>query len=81
VTEEVVVVGTRGDARSPLDSIVPVDVITADDIAAAHSFGGNLGELLQALAPSFNFPASRTREQGTMYARRNCELNKCVSFA
>jgi len=56
VTEEVVVVGTRGDARSPLDSTIPVDVITADDIAAAHSFGGELGELLQALAPSFNFP-------------------------
>lgn len=56
ITEEVVVVGTRGDARSPLDSAVPVDVISADDIAAAHSFGGELGELLQALAPSFNFP-------------------------
>jgi iron complex outermembrane receptor protein len=56
VVVEVVVIGTRGDARSPLDSAVPVDVISADDIAAAHSFGGELGELLQALAPSFNFP-------------------------
>ncbi len=56
VTEEVVVVGTRGDARSPLDSAVPIDLISAEDIAAAHSFGGELGELLQALAPSFNFP-------------------------
>ena len=54
--EEVVVVGTRGDARSPLDSAVPVDVISAEDIAATQSFGGELGELLQALAPSFNFP-------------------------
>ena len=52
VTDEVVVVGTRGDARSPLDSTVPVDVITADNIAAAHAFGGELGELLQALAPT-----------------------------
>lgn len=56
VTEEVVVVGSRGDARDPLESAVPVDVISADEIAAAHSFGGELGELLQALAPSFNFP-------------------------
>ena len=56
ITEEVVVVGTRGEARSPLDSAVPIDVISADDIAAAHSFGGELGELLQALSPSFNFP-------------------------
>jgi len=56
VTEEVVVVGSRGDARNPLESAVPVDVISADEIAAAHAFGGELGELLQALAPSFNFP-------------------------
>lgn len=56
VTEEVVVVGTRGDARNPLDSAVPVDVINVDDIASTHSLGGELGELLQALAPSFNIP-------------------------
>jgi iron complex outermembrane receptor protein len=56
VTEEVVVVGSRGDARNPLESAVPVDVISSDDIAATQSFGGELGELLQALAPSFNFP-------------------------
>jgi len=55
-TEEIVVVGTRGEARDPLESAVPVDLITADEIAAAHSFGGELGELLQALAPSFSFP-------------------------
>jgi hypothetical protein len=55
-TEEIVVVGTRGEARDPLKSAVPVDLISADEIAAAHSFGGELGELLQALAPSFSFP-------------------------
>ena len=55
-TEEIVVVGTRGEARDPLESAVPVDLISADEIAAAHSFGGELGELLQALAPSFSFP-------------------------
>ena len=56
VTEEVVVVGSRGEARDPLATAVPVDLISAEDIAAAHSFGGELGELLQALAPSFSFP-------------------------
>ena len=56
VIEEVVTIGTRSDARQPLDSAVPVDVISADDIAGAQSFGGELGELLQALSPSFNFP-------------------------
>lgn len=56
ITEEVVVVGSRGEARDPLATAVPVDLISAEDIAAAHSFGGELGELLQALAPSFSFP-------------------------
>ena len=55
-TEEIVVVGTRGEGRDPLESVVPVDLISADEIASAHSFGGELGELLQALAPSFSFP-------------------------
>jgi len=55
-TEEIVVVGTRGEARNPLESAVPVDLISADDIASAHALGGELGELLQALAPSFSFP-------------------------
>jgi iron complex outermembrane receptor protein len=56
ITEEVVVIGTRGEARDPLASAVPIDLISADEIAAAHAFGGELGELLQALAPSFSFP-------------------------
>ena len=54
--EEVVVVGTRGDARDVLSSPVAVDVITANDIVNVSTLGGELGELLQALAPSFNFP-------------------------
>src|SRR5690606_36604714 len=52
----IVVVGTRGESRSALDSPVPVDVITADDIAPVESLGGELGELLQSLTPSFSFP-------------------------
>ncbi len=56
ITEEVVVIGTRGEARDPLASAVPIDLISADEIAATHAFGGELGELLQALAPSFSFP-------------------------
>jgi iron complex outermembrane receptor protein len=56
VAEEVVVVGSRGDGREATDSAVPVDVISADDIAQAYSLGGELGEVLQALSPSFNFP-------------------------
>ncbi len=48
ITEEGVVVGSRGEARDPLASAVPVDLISADDIVAAHSLGGELGYLLQA---------------------------------
>ncbi len=54
--EEIVVVGSRGDARDPLESMVPVDVISADEMQDVATLGGELGELLQALAPSFNFP-------------------------
>ncbi len=55
-TEEIVVVGTRGGPRNALDSAVPIDVIGADEIAQIAALGGELGEVLQALAPSFNFP-------------------------
>lgn len=54
--EEIVVVGARGEGRDPLESMVPVDVISADDMQSVATLGGELGELLQALAPSFSFP-------------------------
>ena len=54
--EEIVVVGARGDGRDPLESLVPVDVITADEMAVISTNGGELGELLQSLSPSFSFP-------------------------
>ncbi len=54
--EEVVVVGTRGEPRSALDSPVPVEVIGADEIRSVSALGGELGELLLAVSPSFNFP-------------------------
>ncbi len=56
LAEEIVVVGSRGDGRAALDSAVPIDVIGADEISQIASLGGELGEVLQALAPSFNFP-------------------------
>ena len=54
--EELVVVGSRGEGRDPLQSMVPVDVIGADQMQQVATLGGELGELLQALAPSFSFP-------------------------
>ncbi len=54
--EEIVVVGSRGEGRDPLQSMVPVDVITADEMQKIATAGGELGELLQALSPGFSFP-------------------------
>lgn len=70
--DEIVVVGTRGDARSALESPVPVDVIGAEQIARVESLGGELGELLQELAPSFSFP--RQSNSGTADHVRAAQL-------
>jgi iron complex outermembrane receptor protein len=53
--EVVVVTGTRTAARTALESTAPVDVIAGGALAAAGSYGGELGAALQNLAPSFNF--------------------------
>ncbi len=75
LTEEVVVVGTRGEGRNPLDSAVPVDVITAEQIAEVYSFGGELGEVLQALSPSFNFP----RQSNSGLGDHDCRYRRRTS--
>jgi iron complex outermembrane recepter protein len=54
VGEIVIVTGTRTIGRTALASPVPVDVVTADDIARVGAYG-ELGQALQILAPSFNF--------------------------
>jgi iron complex outermembrane receptor protein len=61
--DEIVIVGSRGDAREPLESMVPVEVITADEMQMVATNGGELGELLQALEPSFNFPRQSNSSQ------------------
>ena len=54
--EQIIVTGTRARNRTVLDSTVPVDVLTAQDLQAAGSLGGELGQALQVLLPSLNFP-------------------------
>jgi iron complex outermembrane receptor protein len=52
--DEIIVTGTRVQGRSRLDTVAPVDVITADSLARSGTT-----EVNQALAyqlPSFNFP-------------------------
>ncbi|WP_039747883.1 TonB-dependent receptor plug domain-containing protein [Solimonas variicoloris] len=54
--QQIIVTGTRAKDRTVLDSAVPVDVITAQDLQAAGSVNGELGQALQVLLPSFSFP-------------------------
>ena len=54
--DEIIVTGTRVKGRTALDSPVPVDVLSARDLAKTGAVGGELGQALQSLAPSFNFP-------------------------
>lgn len=54
--DTVLVTGTRGTARTVLDSPVPVDVLTAADLKATGASNGELGQALQALLPSFSMP-------------------------
>lgn len=54
--DTVLVTGTRAKNRTVLDSPVPVDVLTAEDIKATGALNGELGQALATLLPSFNFP-------------------------
>ncbi len=54
--ETVIVTGTRASDRTALDSASPIDIVTADDLRAAGAVNGELGQALQNLLPSLNFP-------------------------
>ncbi|WP_163934910.1 TonB-dependent siderophore receptor [Paraferrimonas sp. SM1919] len=54
--ETLVVVGSRANPRSALDSAVPVDVISADALQNSASMNGEIAQLLHSLLPSINFP-------------------------
>lgn len=52
----VIVTGTRASGRTVLNTPVPVDVYTEDDLRRAGAVGQELGQALAMLLPSFNFP-------------------------
>ncbi|MDE0206181.1 MAG: TonB-dependent receptor [Candidatus Tectomicrobia bacterium] len=58
----VVGVGTRGQGRTVTDSPVPVDVVTEQEIVETGE--AEVGRIIQALIPSFNFSSS-TISDGT----------------
>lgn len=62
IIDEIIIVGTRSPGRTALDSPVPVDSFS---MAAMGETGHvEVGRMLQALAPSFNFSSS-TISDGT----------------
>jgi iron complex outermembrane receptor protein len=54
--DQIVVTGTHAKDRTVLDSPVPIDVLTAEDLRSAGAVNGELGQALATLLPSFNFP-------------------------
>lgn len=54
--ETIVVTGTRGRARSLIESPVAVDVLSIDDLRSSGAVSDELGQALSVLTPSFNFP-------------------------
>ena len=54
--EEIITIGTRAPGRVVSDLAVAVDTLSADDMAATGQT--EVGRMLQALAPSFNFSSS-----------------------
>lgn len=53
---EIVVLGSRTKQRSALDTNVPVDVFSQEELATAGVVGSELGQALTIANPSFNFP-------------------------
>ncbi|SKB96088.1 TonB-dependent receptor [Luteibacter sp. 22Crub2.1] len=54
--DQIVVTGTHAKDRTVLDSPVPIDVLTPEDLRSAGAVNGELGQALATLLPSFNFP-------------------------
>jgi len=54
--EELIVTGTLARDRSVLDSPVPIDLLSAEDLARAGAVSDELGQAIAAIAPSFHFP-------------------------
>lgn len=54
--EPVQVIGSRTRLQQDQQAILPVDIISGDDLRATGAVGNELGEALAILAPSFSFP-------------------------
>jgi len=54
--DQIQVIGSRTGSDSALDSAVPVDIFSGEQLRSAGAVGNELGEALALLAPSFSFP-------------------------
>jgi iron complex outermembrane receptor protein len=69
VIEEVVVLGTRRDARSTGDSPVPIDVIGGEDFV--NNGNSDMDSLLSGLIPSYNVNAQPISDAATLVRPAN----------
>ena len=69
VTTSVVVVGSRAEPRSAIESTVPVDVIRTEDLARQGS--RDLVSQLRTVIPSFNINAQPISDAGTVVRPAN----------
>jgi iron complex outermembrane receptor protein len=66
VTEEIIVTGTRRQDRTVSDSPVPIDVVSAEEMARNGS--GEVNQMLNNIVPSYNFPKTSITD-GTDHIR------------
>jgi len=64
--ERIIVTGSRRNDRTVSESIVPVDVLSAEDMAKTGQL--EVSQVLSNLVPSFNYP-NATIADGTDHAR------------
>ena len=67
--EEMVVIGTRAEPRSVLESAVPIDVLPSEDFVKQG--GADLPDLLRNLVPSYNVNAQPIADAATVVRPAN----------
>ncbi len=67
--EEIVTIGTRREARSAADTIAPVDVISANDIA--DQAGTDISDLIRTVVPSYQVNTQPISDAATLVRPAN----------
>lgn len=70
--EEILVTGTRARSRTAVTTPVPVDVVSKAELDQAGAIGGDFGQALQNIVPSFNM--QRQSNSGTADLIRPAQL-------